>query len=48
VVFAEASLALARGAPFPVPLAEALSTLELVDRLTAAALAPDREGSSAR
>lgn len=38
VAFAEATLALARGAPFPVPLAEARATLELVDRLTAATL----------
>jgi predicted dehydrogenase len=38
-VFAEATLALGRGAPFPVPLAEALATLELVDRLAAASRA---------
>ena len=37
VALAEATLALGRGAPFPLALAAALPTLELVDRLAAAA-----------
>jgi predicted dehydrogenase len=48
VVFAEATLALVRAAPFPVPLAEALATLELVDRLATTASPGHRAGLSAR
>lgn len=47
-VLAEATLALGRAAAFPVPLAEALPTLELVDRLAAAARAGDSGDFGAR